>query len=62
MLTMPAIGAYADLRAAKKRLLVLSTLGCVVGTAALAGAGPGDVVWALVAIVCPTSSTPTGSR
>lgn len=51
MLTMPAIGAYADLRAAKKRLLLLSTLGCVVGTAALAGAGPGDVVWALVAIV-----------
>lgn len=51
MLTMPAIGAYADLRAAKKRLLVLSTLGCVVGTAALAGAGPGDVAWALVAIV-----------
>lgn len=51
MLTMPALGAYADLRAAKKRLLVLSTLGCVLGTAALAGAGPGDVAWALVAIV-----------
>jgi UMF1 family MFS transporter len=51
MLTMPALGAYADLRAAKKRLLMLSTLGCVVGTAALAGAGPGDVAWALVAIV-----------
>ena len=51
MFTMPAIGAYADLRAAKKRLLVLSTLGCVVATAALAGAGPGDVAWALVAIV-----------
>ncbi|MDR7149424.1 UMF1 family MFS transporter [Hydrogenophaga palleronii] len=51
MLTMPAIGAYADLRAVKKRLLMLSTLGCVAGTAALAGAGPGDVAWALVAIV-----------
>ncbi|MDZ4283519.1 MAG: MFS transporter [Hydrogenophaga sp.] len=51
MLTMPGLGAYADLRAAKKRLLVLSTLGCVLGTAALAGAGPGDVAWALVAIV-----------
>ena len=51
MLTMPALGAYADLRAAKKRLLVLSTLGCVVATAALAGAGPGDVAWAVVAIV-----------
>jgi MFS transporter, UMF1 family len=51
MLTMPALGAYADLRAAKKRLLVLSTVGCVVATAALAGAGPGDVAWAVVAIV-----------
>lgn len=50
MLTMPALGAYADRCAARKRLLVLSTLGCVVGTAALAGAGPGDVAWALVAI------------
>jgi UMF1 family MFS transporter len=51
MLTMPALGAYADLRAAKKRLLVLSTLGCVLATAALAGAGPGDVAWAVGAVV-----------
>lgn len=51
MLTMPAIGAFADLHAAKKRLLMLSTLGCVAGTAALAGVGPGDVAWALVAII-----------
>ena len=29
MLTMPALGAYADLRAAKKRLLMLTTAGCV---------------------------------
>ncbi|MCI1192538.1 MFS transporter [Calidifontimicrobium sp. SYSU G02091] len=51
MATMPAIGAYADLRAAKKRLLALSTIGCVATTAALAGAGPGDVAWAVVAVV-----------
>jgi UMF1 family MFS transporter len=51
MFTMPAIGAYADLHGAKKRLLVLSTLGCVGATAALAGAGPGQVAWAVVAIV-----------
>ena len=51
MATMPAIGAYADVRAAKKRLLGLSTVGCVVTTAALAGAGPGDVAWAVVAII-----------
>src|SRR3954451_22551051 len=36
MLTMPAIGAWADMRAAKKRVLILSTVGCVIGTAALA--------------------------
>ena len=36
MLTMPAIGAWADLQAAKKRVLVISTVGCVIGTAALA--------------------------
>lgn len=36
MLTMPAIGAWADQHAAKKRLLMLSTAGCVLATAALA--------------------------
>lgn len=36
MLTMPTLGAYADLRAAKKRLLLLTTTGCVLATAALA--------------------------
>ncbi len=51
MLTMPAIGAYADLHAAKKRLLLISTAGCVLTTLALAGAGPGDVAWAVVAVV-----------
>jgi UMF1 family MFS transporter len=51
MLTMPALGAWADLRAAKKRLLLLSTIGCVLTTGALAAAGPGDLVWAVVAVV-----------
>ncbi|MGK2899197.1 MAG: MFS transporter [Burkholderiaceae bacterium] len=51
MLTMPGLGAYADRRAAKKRLLALATLGCVLGTAALAGAGPGDVAWAVVFVL-----------
>jgi MFS transporter, UMF1 family len=51
MLTMPAIGAWADLRAAKKRVLMLSTIGCVASTAALAFVGPGDFWLAVVAIV-----------
>lgn len=51
MLTMPALGAFADLRAAKKKLLALTTAGCVVATAALAGAGEGDLALAVVAVV-----------
>ena len=51
MLTMPSIGAYADLRAAKKRLLALFTAGCVLSTAALALARPGSVALAMVLIV-----------
>jgi len=51
MIAMPVIGAYADLRARKKWLLALSTVGCVLATAALAAVGPGDVALAAVAIV-----------
>jgi MFS transporter, UMF1 family len=51
MLTMPALGAYADLRAGKKRLLVFSTAGCVLGTVVLALVGPGDLPLAIAAIV-----------
>jgi UMF1 family MFS transporter len=51
MLTAPLIGAYADSRAAKKRLLAVTTFGCVVFTAALALVGRGDVGLAIACIV-----------
>ncbi len=51
MLTLPAVGAHADLRANKKRLLVGCTVACVLGTLALVGAGPGDLWLAVLAIV-----------
>jgi MFS transporter, UMF1 family len=51
MLTAPAIGAYADARRAKKRLMLVSTIGCVACTAALATTGSGTVVWAMFAII-----------
>jgi UMF1 family MFS transporter len=51
MFTMPSIGAYADARGAKKKLLALATAGCVSGTFALAFVGPGDVALAVIAIV-----------
>ncbi len=49
VLSAPLIGAYADLRAAKKKLLAFSTAGCVVFTALLYFAQP-DTLW--FAIVC----------
>jgi UMF1 family MFS transporter len=51
MFTMPAMGAWADRHAAKKRLLLLTTVGCVVATAALALVGPGAVALAVVLII-----------
>jgi len=51
MLSMPALGAFADQHANKKRLLMVFTLGCVVSTLALAWVGPGDVALAVVLIV-----------
>ncbi|RUR69815.1 MFS transporter [Variovorax guangxiensis] len=55
MLTMPAIGAWADMRAAKKRVLVLATLGCVFATAALSVtpsfSGAGGVALAMALII-----------
>lgn len=51
MFTMPTIGAFADLRAAKKRLLMLVTAGCVVSTAALFFAKPGAVVLAMLLVI-----------
>lgn len=52
MLTMPAVGAYADLNACKKRLLGLSTTGCVLTTALLSRAGAGDLWIAVPAVMC----------
>ncbi|NYT38239.1 MFS transporter [Allopusillimonas soli] len=48
MLTMPSLGARADARAAKRRLLFTSTVGCVIATALLGLTRPGDILWGLV--------------
>jgi MFS transporter, UMF1 family len=51
MLTAPAIGAYADRHKAKKKVMLVSTIGCVLTTAALATTGAGSVAWAMFAII-----------
>jgi UMF1 family MFS transporter len=51
MITAPVIGAYADAYAAKKRLLALTTIGCVFFTALLAFSGPGSLWLTILLIV-----------
>lgn len=50
-LLSPVLGAVADLRAAKRRLLIALTLICVVPTALLGFVGPGDLAWGLILFV-----------
>jgi len=49
--TGPVIGAWADEHAAKKRLLLASTAGCVLFTLLLAFAGPGAVAYSLALVI-----------
>jgi len=51
MLTAPILGAFADAKAAKKRVLGVTTAGCVILTAGLAGVGHGDLMLGVVLIV-----------
>jgi MFS transporter, UMF1 family len=51
MIAGPVLGAYADAYAVKKRLLLVTTIGCVAGTAALASVGPGDLALGIALIV-----------
>ncbi|AGW90455.1 MFS transporter [Cupriavidus sp. DF5525] len=51
VLSAPLVGAYADLRAAKKPLLAVTTTGCVVFTALLYFAQPGTLGLAILCVV-----------
>ncbi len=50
LLGSPLVGAIADVTAKKKLFLMLSAMACSIATVALMGAGPGDVVLALVIV------------
>jgi UMF1 family MFS transporter len=62
LVTAPLVGAYADLRAAKKRLLAISTAGCVAFTAALALTGPGSLALAIALIIASNFCYATGEN
>ena len=51
LLTGPLVGAWADAHAAKKKLLLLTTVGCVLFTALLYFAQPGAIALALALLI-----------
>ncbi len=62
ILTAPLIGAYADAHAAKKRLLLATTAGCIVFTAGLAAVGRGDIALGVTLIVLSNYCFGTGEN
>jgi len=58
----PVVGAIADARAAKKRLLLCSTIGCVGMTVALGFVGEGGVVPAMLLVIGATVMFATGEN
>jgi UMF1 family MFS transporter len=62
LLTAPLVGAWADAHAAKKRLLLYATVGCVLFTAALWFAAPGAIALALLFVVLSNYFFGTGEN
>ncbi len=54
LLSAPLLGAIADHGAHKKRYLVVSSLGCILGTVALGQVGPGDVWLGMTLVILAT--------
>jgi UMF1 family MFS transporter len=62
LLTAPMVGAWADAHAAKKKLLLAATVGCVLFTAGLYFATPGAVALAIVLVVLSNFFFATGEN
>lgn len=60
LLSAPVLGAMADYRADKKRFLAVTTLGCIVATAALALVRPDDLVLAMGLLILSNAMFATG--
>jgi UMF1 family MFS transporter len=62
LVTGPLVGAWADAHAAKKKLLLFSTAGCVLFTALLYYAGPGAVALSLLLVAASNYFFGTGEN
>lgn len=54
LICAPILGAIADHSAAKKRFLIITTLGCVFFTSLLSLVGPGDIVLGMTLVILAT--------
>lgn len=62
LISAPVVGAIADYSGAKKRFLTVTTIGCVVFTALLYFAGPGDIALAIVLVILATFMFASGEN
>lgn len=62
LLSAPLLGAIADHGGHKKRFLALTTIGCVIFTAALGVIRPGDVVLAMTFVIIATFMFSSGEN
>lgn len=62
LVSAPVLGAIADYRASKKRFLLITTVGCVTATAALALVGPGQVVAGMLLVVLSAVAFASGEN
>jgi UMF1 family MFS transporter len=62
LLSAPVVGAIADYSGAKKRFLVVTTVGCVLFTALLSLVGPGDIILAVILVILATFMFASGEN
>ncbi|MER2513008.1 MAG: MFS transporter [Nitrosomonas ureae] len=62
LLSAPVVGAIADCSGAKKRFLTVTTAGCVLFTALLYFAGPGDIALAVILVMLATFMFASGEN
>ena len=62
LISAPVVGAIADYSGAKKRFLTATTIGCVVFTALLYFAGPGDIALAMALVILATFMFSSGEN
>ena len=62
LISGPVVGAIADYRAAKKVFLLVTTIGCVLGTALLGVAAPGYIAMAMALVILSNIAFTSGEN